>query len=91
LHASRSRAPRAHERDDVPGLRHLACASSSTRSAGRSRRRAWALRHDLSIYDASYVALAETLDERVLLTADAGLAKVASDAVGAARVQLVVI
>lgn len=56
---------------------------------GNYRERAWALRHDLSICDASYVALAETLDGSVLLTADAGLAKVASDAVGAARVQLV--
>jgi predicted nucleic acid-binding protein len=56
---------------------------------GAHRERAWALRHNLSIYDASYVALAELLKESVLLTADAGLAKIASGAVGAARVQLV--
>lgn len=51
--------------------------------------RAWALRHNLSIYDASYVALAELLGESVLLTADAGLATIARAALGDARVQLV--
>ncbi|WP_445151501.1 type II toxin-antitoxin system VapC family toxin [Baekduia sp. Peel2402] len=72
---------------------HAAAALDEVRmilyAFGAYRERAWALRHNLSIYDASYVALAEMLEESVLLTADAGLAKVASDAVGAARVQLV--
>ena len=39
----------------------------------RLSERVWALRHNLSAYDASYVALAEALD-CALLTADAGLA-----------------
>lgn len=56
---------------------------------GPIRHRAWALRHNLSIYDASYVALAEMLDGSVLLTADRGLATVARAALGDARVQLV--
>ena len=37
--------------------------------------RVWALRHNLSAYDACYVALAEALD-RPLLTADQRLATV---------------
>jgi len=36
--------------------------------------RVWALRHNLSAYDAVYVALAEVLDT-VLLTCDGGLAR----------------
>ena len=36
--------------------------------------RCWELRHNLSVYDAAYVALAEALDT-TLLTADARLAK----------------
>jgi predicted nucleic acid-binding protein len=51
--------------------------------------RAWALRHNLSIYDASYVALAEMLGGSVLLTADRGLATVARASLGEARVELV--
>lgn len=58
-------------------------------SFGALHRRAWELRHNLSVYDASYVALAELLDGSVLLTADAGLATVARAALGDARVQLV--
>lgn len=56
---------------------------------GRTGRRAWALRHNLTIYDATYLALAELLDGSVLLTADAGLAGVAHAALGDARVHLV--
>lgn len=56
---------------------------------GRTGRRAWELRHNLSIYDASYLALAELLDGSVLLTADAGLAGVARASLGEARVQVV--
>lgn len=56
---------------------------------GALRRRVWALRHNLTIYDASYVALAELLDESILLTADAGLASAARASLGDARVQLV--
>jgi predicted nucleic acid-binding protein len=38
------------------------------------RARAWELRHDLTAYDALYLALAEGLEEPLLLTADRGLA-----------------
>lgn len=41
------------------------------------RRRVWALRHDFSPYDASYVALAEALD-LPLVTSDERLARAAS-------------
>lgn len=42
--------------------------------ADRRRGRIWALRDNLSAYDATYVALAETLDATALLTTDARLA-----------------
>ncbi len=42
--------------------------------ADRLRTRLWALRHNLSAYDATYVALAEGLDASALLTIDAWLA-----------------
>jgi predicted nucleic acid-binding protein len=38
------------------------------------RGRTWALRHSLSAYDATYVALAEALSATSLLTTDARLA-----------------
>ena len=56
---------------------------------GAIRRRVWSLRHNLTVYDASYVALAELLDESVLLTSDRGLAAAARASLGDARVQLV--
>jgi predicted nucleic acid-binding protein len=58
-------------------------------SFGSVRDRAWTLRHNLTVYDASYVALAERLADSVLLTGDAGLATVARASLGDARVQLV--
>lgn len=39
------------------------------------RPRMWALRHNLSAYDATYVALTEMTDATALLTTDARLAK----------------
>lgn len=39
------------------------------------RPRMWALRHNLSAYDATYVALTELADATALLTTDARLAK----------------
>lgn len=39
------------------------------------RPRMWALRHNLSAYDATYVALAEMTDATSLMTTDARLAK----------------
>lgn len=38
------------------------------------RARVWGLRHELTAYDASYLALAEALDDPLLVTADAALA-----------------
>jgi predicted nucleic acid-binding protein len=79
---TRAEAERAvRDLDDIRMVRHP--------FGGVVARRAWALRHNLSIYDASYVALAELLDESILLTADAGLASVTRAALGEARVQLV--
>jgi predicted nucleic acid-binding protein len=55
---------------------------------GPLRSRVWSLRDSLSAYDATYVALAEALDDAVLLTADRGLATVAEHALGRPRVRL---
>ena len=52
------------------------------------RDRVWALRHNLSAYDATYLALAEAVDDPLLLTGDAGLAAQARDSLGADRVRL---
>lgn len=51
------------------------------------RLRVWELRHNLTAYDATYLALAEALDEPVLLTGDAGLADRARDSLGRDRVR----
>ena len=48
-------------------------------------RRIWALRDELTVYDAAYLALAEALDA-TLLTADAGLAAQGRSALGGDRV-----
>ena len=47
----------------------------------------WALRHNLSAYDASYLALAE-LEDLTLVTADSALAQVALARLGPERVRL---
>jgi predicted nucleic acid-binding protein len=46
------------------------------------RERVWTLRHDLTAYDATYLALAEALPDPVLLTADRGLAVRARQSLG---------
>lgn len=51
------------------------------------RARVWELRHNLSAYDASYLALAEVLDDPVLLTRDSGLAAAACASLGDDRVR----
>lgn len=51
--------------------------------------RIWALRHNLTAYDASYLALAETLDDPLLLTGDRGLADAAVHSLGPERVRYV--
>jgi predicted nucleic acid-binding protein len=51
------------------------------------RDRVWALRDNLSAYDALYLALAETLPGSVLFTSDAGLAASATHSLGDRRVR----
>jgi predicted nucleic acid-binding protein len=51
------------------------------------RGRVWALRDNLSAYDALYLALAETLPDSLLLTGDAGLAANAVRSLGDRRVR----
>jgi predicted nucleic acid-binding protein len=46
------------------------------------RDRIWALRHNLTAYDAAYLALAEALDDPVLMTGDEALAHVARHSLG---------
>ena len=52
------------------------------------RERVWELRHNLTAYDATYLALAEALDAE-LLTADEGLATAGTHALGRAAVHQV--
>ena len=51
--------------------------------------RVWALRAELSAYDASYLALAEAIDDSVLMTSDRSLAARAQAWLGDGRVRLV--
>jgi predicted nucleic acid-binding protein len=50
---------------------------------GPLRERVWDLRHNLTGYDATYLALAEALDDPILLTGDSGLAARARESLGA--------
>jgi predicted nucleic acid-binding protein len=51
------------------------------------RARVWQLRQNLTAYDAAYLALAEALDDPLLMTADAGLASVARASLGEQRIR----
>ena len=51
------------------------------------RERVWELRHNLTAYDATYLAVAEALDDCVLLTGDGGLASRARLSLGDERVR----
>jgi predicted nucleic acid-binding protein len=53
------------------------------------RERVWQLRHGLTAYDATYLALAEALDDPVLLAGDGGLAASARRSLGEERVRQV--
>ena len=46
------------------------------------RQRVWELRHNLTSYDATYLALAEALPDPLLITGDGGLATVARTLLG---------
>jgi predicted nucleic acid-binding protein len=50
------------------------------------RESVWSMRHELTAYDASYLAVALSLDDPLLLTGDGGLAVRAGAALGADRV-----
>ena len=52
------------------------------------RPRVWELRARLSAYDAAYLALAEVLEDPVVVTCDGGLAAVAAELLGRDRVVL---
>jgi predicted nucleic acid-binding protein len=54
---------------------------------GQFRERVWELRHELTAYDATYLAIAEAIGDSVLLTADRGLADCARRTIGADRVR----
>ena len=51
------------------------------------RERVWDLRHNLTAYDATYLALAEALEGSFLLTGDGGLALRARKSLGKERVR----
>lgn len=53
------------------------------------RERVWELRHNLTPYDALYLALAEALGSAILLTGDAGLASEAERTLGPSQVRRV--
>jgi predicted nucleic acid-binding protein len=53
------------------------------------RARIWELRHNLSAYDACYLALSEALDDPILITADGGLGRQAVSSLGPDRVRLI--
>jgi predicted nucleic acid-binding protein len=53
------------------------------------RERVWALRNEMTAYDAAYLALADALGDSVLVTSDGALAERARNALGRERVRLV--
>lgn len=65
----------------------LACTRLIRYPHGPLRERIWDLRHNLTAYDATYLALAEALGDTVLLTVDAGLAACARGLLGRDRVR----
>jgi predicted nucleic acid-binding protein len=69
-----SRAGRLSARRADVALADLAAFPLERASHGPLMRRIWGLRDNLSVYDASYVALAESLDN-ILLTLDERLAR----------------
>jgi len=81
----RSRAVTRHRAEQA--VAHLGAARLIRYPHAPLRARVWAVRDALSAYDAMYVALAELLDDAVLMTADRGLATVAERVIGRDRVR----
>jgi predicted nucleic acid-binding protein len=81
-----ARAGAISARRGLEAVDDLARARVKRYPHGPFRRRIWALRDELSAYDAAYLALAEGLDA-TLLTSDAGLAARARVSLGDARVR----
>jgi predicted nucleic acid-binding protein len=52
------------------------------------RESVWSMRHELTAYDATYLAVALALDEPLLLTGDGGLAARAGSVLGTDRVMV---
>ena len=57
-----------------------------TEALGADRESVWSMRHELTAYDATYLAVALSLDDPLLLTGDGGLAARAGAVLGADRV-----
>src|SRR3954470_12168225 len=79
----RIEAHRASEAvSDLGDVRLIRCPHAPLRT------RVWELRHNVTAYDAAYLALAEALPDPTLLTADQGLATAARHSLGRSRVQM---
>lgn len=91
LHALRGMARGGHVSEER--------AAAAVADLGRARRvlyptgpfvsRVWELRHQLTAYDALYLAVAERIGAAALVTADAGLAARSRALLGADRVRLI--
>ena len=75
------------DRRATEAARDLAAARLVRYGHAPLRERVWDLRHDLTAYDAMYLALAEALDDVVLLTGDRGLAGRARRSLGDDRIR----
>jgi predicted nucleic acid-binding protein len=89
LNALRAMARRGDvtERRAAEAVRDLGKVRMVSYPHGPFRDRVWELRHELTAYDATYLAIAEAIGESVLLTADRGLADRARRSIGAGRVR----
>lgn len=78
-----------NERRAAEAVRDLGQTRMVTYPHAPLRQRVWQLRHELSSYDATYLALAEGLDASRLVTADRGLAVRSERSLGRSRVELI--
>jgi predicted nucleic acid-binding protein len=88
LHALRRLvgAGNASDRRASEALEDLASTNLRRYPHAPLRERVWELRHELTAYDATYLALAEALGESVLVTSDAALAGRGRSSLGDDRV-----